>query len=57
MNLQTGYLFKNNLQIIGRYTSISLNEKITGAEIEDQYILGFSICRAQAEDPNRSKSE
>lgn len=42
LNLQAGYLFKNNIQVLGRYTSISLDEAITGIGIENQYTLGLS---------------
>ncbi len=42
INLQTGYLFKNNWEISGRYTQIELNEAITGRSPETQYTLGLS---------------
>ncbi|MER3376002.1 MAG: porin [Allomuricauda sp.] len=42
LNLQTGYLFKNNWEISGRFTDIGLNEEITGKESEKQYTLGLS---------------
>lgn len=42
INLQAGYLFKNNLQLLGRFTSISLDELITGIGIENQYTVGLS---------------
>lgn len=42
LNLQTGYLFKNNWEISGRYTNIKLNENITGKNPESQYTLGVS---------------
>lgn len=42
INFQTGYVFKNNLQVLGRYTNISLDKEITGAGIETQYTLGLS---------------
>ncbi len=42
LNLQAGYLFKNNLEISGRYTNIQLDEAITGASPETQYTLGLS---------------
>ena len=41
-NIQSGYVFKNNFQVTGRYTTIALNEEITGAGIETQYTLGLS---------------
>jgi hypothetical protein len=42
INLQTGYLFRNNFQVTGRYTTISLNEAITGLGVENQYTFGLS---------------
>lgn len=42
LNLQTGYLFKNNWEISGRYTNIKLDENITGRNPASQYTLGFS---------------
>ncbi|CAH8287229.1 phosphate-selective porin O/P [Mariniflexile fucanivorans] len=42
INLQTGYLFKNNLEISGRYTHTELDKTITGKEPESQYTLGVS---------------
>jgi len=42
LNLQTGYLFNNNLEISGRYTNVELNNNITGANPENQYTLGLS---------------
>jgi hypothetical protein len=41
-NFQTGYLFKNNYQVLGRYTNIILDESITGVGIETQYTIGLS---------------
>jgi hypothetical protein len=41
-NLQTGYLFKNNWEVSGRYTNIDLDKTITGKNPEDQYTLGVS---------------
>jgi len=41
-NLQTGYLFKNNWELSGRYTTIDLDKNITGKNPEDQYTLGVS---------------
>lgn len=40
-NVQAGYLFKNNLQVLGRYTSIDLDDSVTQL-VEDQYTLGLS---------------
>lgn len=42
LNLQSGYLFKNNWEISGRYTNIKLDEGITGSTPETQYTLGLS---------------
>lgn len=42
LNLQAGYLFKNNLEISGRYTNIELDNDITGKNPEDQYTMGIS---------------
>ncbi len=41
LNLQSGFVFKNNFQILGRYTRI-IPETLTGADEENQYTLGFS---------------
>jgi phosphate-selective porin OprO/OprP len=41
LNLQAGYLFKNNYQIVGRYTSIDLDDEISNV-IENQYTLALS---------------
>ncbi|HDZ04627.1 hypothetical protein LCGC14_0080340 [marine sediment metagenome] len=42
LNLQTGYLFKNNWEVSSRYTNIKLDEEITGRNPQDQYTLGLS---------------
>ena len=42
INLQTGYLFKNNLEVSGRFTNIKLDEEITGRNPQSQYTLGLS---------------
>ena len=42
LNLQTGYLLKNDWEISGRYTTIELDKNITGKNPEDQYTLGVS---------------
>ena len=42
LNLQTGYLFKNNWEISGRYSNIELDKNITGKNPENQYTLGVS---------------
>ncbi|WP_081212141.1 porin [Salegentibacter sediminis] len=41
-NLQTGYVFKNNFQLTGRYTSLDKAGGISGLGIQDQYTLGLS---------------
>lgn len=41
-NAQAGYLFKNNFEVVGRYTQVSLDEAITGEGVENQYTLGLS---------------
>lgn len=40
-NFQVGYLFQNNLQVVGRYTTIDLENQITQL-VEDQYTLAIS---------------
>ena len=42
LNLQTGYLFKTNWEVAGRYTNIAYDKTITGRDIENQYTLGVS---------------
>lgn len=42
LNLQTGYLFNNNLEVSGRYTNIELDKIVTGKDAENQYTLGVS---------------
>ncbi|NKI26687.1 porin [Arenibacter sp. 6A1] len=42
LNLQTGYLFKKNWEVSGRYTNITLDQDITGKTPENQYTLGLS---------------
>tara|TARA_R110002049_G_scaffold65035_1_gene170946 strand:- start:70919 stop:72109 length:1191 start_codon:yes stop_codon:yes gene_type:complete len=41
-NLQTGYLFNNNIEISGRYTYVELDKSVTGKNPESQYTLGLS---------------
>ena len=41
LNVQAGYLFPSNIQILGRYTTIDLEDEIT-QEVENQYTLGLS---------------
>jgi phosphate-selective porin OprO and OprP len=42
LNLQSGYLFKNNWEVSGRYTNVELDKNITGKNPENQYTLGVS---------------
>jgi phosphate-selective porin OprO/OprP len=42
LNLQSGYLFKNNYEVAGRFTHIELDKTITGKNPENQYTLGMS---------------
>lgn len=42
LNLQTGYLFHTNWEVSGRYTTIKLDEEITGRNLQTQYTLGLS---------------
>lgn len=42
LNLQTGYLFKNDWEVSARFTNIKLNQNITGKNPENQYTLGLS---------------
>ena len=42
INLQTGYLFKNNWEVSGRFTNIELDREITGSNPQSQYTLGLS---------------
>ena len=42
LNLQSGYLFKNNWEVSGRYTSIEWDKNITGKDLEQQYTFGVS---------------
>jgi phosphate-selective porin OprO/OprP len=42
LNLQSGYLFTNNWEISGRYSSVELDKTITGVDPEKQYTLGLS---------------
>ncbi len=42
LNLQSGYLLKNDWEISGRYSSVELNEAVTGMDPEYQYTLGVS---------------
>jgi hypothetical protein len=42
INIQSGYLFKNNWEVSGRFSSVELNEDITGTAPEHQYTFGIS---------------
>lgn len=42
LNLQSGYLFKNNWEVSARYTHIKLDHDITGKNPETQYTAGLS---------------
>ena len=42
LNIQSGYLFKNNWEVSGRYSTVDLDKKITGVNQENQYTLGLS---------------
>ncbi|WP_224484216.1 porin [Robertkochia aurantiaca] len=42
LNLMSGYLFKNNWELTGRYTTTDIDEQITGVGKEDQYTFGVS---------------
>lgn len=42
LNLQSGYLFKNNWEVSARFTNITLDSNITGENPEEQYTLGVS---------------
>ncbi|TVZ07977.1 phosphate-selective porin O/P [Cellulophaga sp. RHA_52] len=42
LNLMSGYVFKNNWELSGRYTFVDLDKDITGRNKELQYTLGVS---------------
>lgn len=42
LNIQTGYLFKNNWEVSGRYSAVELDKDITGKDPEHQYTFGVS---------------
>jgi phosphate-selective porin OprO and OprP len=42
LNLQTGYMLKNDWEVSGRFTNIKLDKTITGKNEEQQYTLGVS---------------
>lgn len=41
-NFMSGYLFDNDLELTGRYTTITLDKEITGEDVETQYTMGLS---------------
>lgn len=42
LNVQAGYVFKNNWEFSGRYTSIDFDDLMTTKNGQDQYTLGIS---------------
>jgi len=42
LNLMSGYLFNNNIELTGRYTAVALDKTITGKDLQTQYTLGVS---------------
>ena len=42
LNLVSGYLFDNDVELTGRYTTISLDKEITGSDLQSQYTFGLS---------------
>ena len=42
LNMQAGYLFKNNWEVAGRYTLTEWDKTVTGQEAQTQYTLGVS---------------
>lgn len=42
LNLQAGYLFKNNWEIAGRYSNTNFDKNITGINTKNEYTLGVS---------------
>ena len=42
LNLMSGYLFDNNVELTGRYTTIALDKAVTGKDLESQYTFGVS---------------
>jgi len=42
LNLQAGYLFKNNWELAGRYSNTNLDKNITGINAKNEYTLGVS---------------
>jgi len=42
LNLMSGYLFNNNIELTARYTAVALDKTITGKDLQTQYTLGIS---------------
>jgi hypothetical protein len=42
LNLQSGYLFKNNWEVSARFTNVELDYSVTEKNSEEQYTLGLS---------------
>ncbi len=42
LNLMSGYLFDNNIELTGRYTVVKLDKAITEEDLETQYTIGIS---------------
>lgn len=42
LNFQSGYLFKKNWEVSGRFSNIKLDQDITGKEPQNQYTIGVS---------------
>jgi hypothetical protein len=42
LNIQSGYLFKNNWEVSGRYSTVELDKVTTGIDQEHQYTFGVS---------------
>ena len=42
LNLMSGYLFDNDVELTGRYTTVALDKEITGKDLETQYTMGVS---------------
>ncbi|NND62310.1 MAG: porin, partial [Flavobacteriaceae bacterium] len=41
LNAQAGYLFKNNVEVVGRFTTVDFDE-ITGRDPSEQYTFGLN---------------
>jgi hypothetical protein len=42
INLQMGYMLKNNVELAGRFTSTQWDKDVTGRDVQNQYTLGIS---------------